>query len=104
MTTVHWAPPDICGDLIREALRADAAEPVVIHVRPEIQARVSQGAGATGIRWAVDAHIPASPGYEIHRAAPAARRTVARPGSPDSDPTPADDDVATYAPVPGTAS
>jgi hypothetical protein len=77
MTSIHWSPPDVIGDILAEASRPAAAEPVAIHVRPEIhelihrqeQTRRCALAGA-GLRLVVDQEIPAVPGYEIHRAAP----------------------------------
>ena len=86
MAGQHWTPPDICSAIFSEATRSDAAEAVAIHVRPEIHALICRQAGAhadtasdctcacTGIRLVVDGRIPVSPGYEIHRAVPAADR------------------------------
>jgi hypothetical protein len=83
MARTHWAPPDIGGDILAEAMRPDAAEPVAVHVRPEIHTLISGSAPAgraagtpratgswDGIRLVVDDGIPPFPGYEIHRCAP----------------------------------
>jgi hypothetical protein len=79
MARIHWAPPDMSADILREARRPDAAEPVSVHVRPEVHAVICQELGAdpatgtvpawNGIRLVVDDSIPAVPGFEIHRAA-----------------------------------
>ena len=99
MSSMHWMPPDIGGDILVEAMRSDVAEAVAIHVRPELHVLISRQsevapprrppgvASATwaGIRFVVDDQIPASPGYEIHRAPPPIpRRTPTHaPGHPN---------------------
>jgi hypothetical protein len=87
MTTQHWLPPDIRSDILAAAMRSDAAEPVAIHVRPEMLARMgtqplgSDPTGATGsdttnlptgILLVVDDRLPRTPGYEVYRVAPQA--------------------------------
>ena len=82
---VHWLPPDVRHDLILEALRPGAAEPVAIHVRSDLHALIRprlgepvSGAdapgwlaeGSTTVRLVVDDGIPATPGFEVHRALP----------------------------------
>ena len=81
MARTHWSAPDIGADILAEALRPDAAPPVAIHVRPEIEAHIRVQAGdaaadrLAGIPLVVDDRIPSDPGYEIHRAvAPVATR------------------------------
>ncbi|MGY1634408.1 hypothetical protein ACI784_22135 [Geodermatophilus sp. SYSU D01186] len=79
-------------DLLTEAWRPGTAEPVAIHVRPEVLARfrahtaVDRSSAAWGddsrspaarISLVVDDDIPAAPGYEIHRASPHATRRSA---------------------------
>ncbi len=74
----HWSPPDIPGVIPAEAWRPGVAEPVAIHVRPELHARLrSPGTPdhgtaheTIGIPVVIDQAIPAAPGYEIHRAGP----------------------------------
>jgi hypothetical protein len=87
MRRPHWSPPATWGDLLSEATRPDAAEPVTIHVRAELHARLCAQTPADpatllvngadgrspGIRLAVDDGIPTSPRFEIHRAAPEMR-------------------------------
>lgn len=104
MTTLHWSPPDIRGDILAAALRSGAAEPVVVHVRPEVYARIGphplcsdpttgRGRDATGqpirIPLVVDDHLPRAPGYEVHRVAPrepgGMRRGTRPPGGGDPD-------------------
>jgi hypothetical protein len=80
------------GDILAEAWRPGTAEPVAVHVRPEVLARLrahtiidrSSGAWRDGPRppaarlpLVVDDRIPAAPGYEIHRASPHATRRSA---------------------------
>jgi hypothetical protein len=75
------APRDVRADILSEALRPDAGPPVLIHLRPELLARICRcgpGAGRAaedplGIPVVVDGDIPAFPGYEIHRSIPAPR-------------------------------
>jgi hypothetical protein len=75
---------DVSADILREAWRPGTAEPVVVHVRPELGARLvesgrarNRGCAATGSRRPcrpipvlVDDQIPAAPGFEVHRAPP----------------------------------
>jgi hypothetical protein len=73
MTQIHSITPDIVRDILAEARRPDAAEAVAVHVRPEIHALIrrqvqDEGDERIGIRLVVDDTIPASPGYEVHRA------------------------------------
>jgi hypothetical protein len=75
MTILHWSPPDTRGDILAEALRAGAAEPVAVHVRPELFARLGpvplrEVTGLPTIPLVVDDQLPRVPGYEVHRAAP----------------------------------
>lgn len=72
---------DVRTDILSEALRPDAGAPVLIHLRPELHARICRCGPATGgqaedplgIPVVVDDDIPAFPGYEIHRSVPAPR-------------------------------
>ena len=100
MTTAHWAPPNICGDLLAEALRPDAARPVAIHVRSALLALISGQRGSTGtalvargaapgwteVRVVVDDQLPSVPGYEIHRAIPRTGRSAAPGAHRDTGP------------------
>jgi hypothetical protein len=92
MAHTHWTTPDIVGDLLAEALRPAAAEPVAIHIRPELHALICRQADAApaprsshgdgrlrGVPIVVDDSIPATPGYEIHRAISANRRPLDPP-------------------------
>jgi hypothetical protein len=91
-TSVHEpgrpSPADMPGDILAETWRPGSAEPVAIHVRPELYARLS-GPGRSALlsvgrpAVVIDDQIPTTPGYEIHRKPPAARghrTTAARPG------------------------
>jgi hypothetical protein len=71
-------PPGVAGDILKEAWRPGVEEPVTIHVRPAVHARMLAEAGADARRNAiaggprripvvVDDEIPLAPGYEIHR-------------------------------------
>ena len=71
-------PPGVAGDILREAWRPGVGEPVTIHVRPAVLARILGETGARGVTnptaggrrtipFVVDDQIPAAPGYEIHR-------------------------------------
>jgi hypothetical protein len=71
-------PPGVAGDILKEAWRPGVDEPVTIHVRPAVHARLLAEPGAAARRNAiaggprripvvVDDEIPAAPGYEIHR-------------------------------------
>lgn len=69
---------DVRTDILSEAVRPDAGEPVMIRIRPELHARLCREcAGGTepslGIPLVVDRDIPTFPGYEIHRAVPQQR-------------------------------
>jgi hypothetical protein len=112
MTTEHWFPPDIRGDILAAAMRPDAAEPATIHVRPEVHARIcprrsspdaTDGSGPdtsglpAGIRLVVDDRLPRTPGYEIHRVAPP------EPGHPCPAIRPAADAPAPAGPRAGDA-
>jgi hypothetical protein len=113
MTVQHWSPPDIRGDILAAALRTDAAEPVAVHVRPEVQARMGPGplaleptagnpSGAVGlpasIPVVVDDRLPRTPGYEVHRVAPPA------PGGPGADLRLPEDGPSTTEPGPSVAT
>lgn len=79
-------PADTPQDILSEAWRDGAAEPVSIHVRPELHARLLAQRGCTPLRVVpqdevrprarlsvvIDEEIPIAPGYEIHRAPPRA--------------------------------
>ena len=79
------APADTPGDLLREAWRPGTAEPVAIHVRPELCARLLRSRRThprsfpaprpfppRRIPLVVDDGIPAAPGFEVHRVPPGA--------------------------------
>ncbi|TYP88502.1 hypothetical protein [Blastococcus xanthinilyticus] len=77
MTTAHWSAPDIAGDILAAAHRPGLPEPVAVHVRPELRARLCGADGAdelvtslAGVPFVVDEEIPGVPGFEIHRAPP----------------------------------
>jgi hypothetical protein len=82
------------GDILAEAWRPGVAEPVAVHVRPEVLARLlvqpsstsTPGPAGEGslrplgrVPVVIDDGIPMAPGYEIHRAPPTPRGD--RPGS-----------------------
>jgi len=83
----HWARPDTARDLLAIARTPGLAPPSVIHVRPELYARLlaqsdpatraalgsqhALGDGA-GIPLVVDPSLPSFPGFEVHRAGPGA--------------------------------
>ena len=84
MTTAHWSPPDIAGDILAAARTPGLTEPVAVHVRPELLARMRDGgddptpiatghlvARSAGIPFLADDEIPEFPGFEVHRAPPA---------------------------------
>ena len=84
MTTAHWSPPDVVGDILATARRPGLTEPVAVHVRPEllplIRGHADSSTPATtgevvarsaGIPFVVDDDIPGFPGFEVHRAPPA---------------------------------
>jgi len=75
----------VIEDLQSEAWRPGVAEPIAIHIRPELRARLRAPRSpswcpaprdrdpvgrSVGVPLVVDDRIPAAPGYEIHRAAP----------------------------------
>ncbi|RFU22067.1 hypothetical protein [Geodermatophilus marinus] len=73
MTAIPQTDTDaLSEELLAEARRPGAAEPVAIHVRPELHCRMKAAAVGTDppLPVVVDEEIPAFPGYEIHRAAP----------------------------------
>ena len=83
-TTRSSPSTDIEADILAEARRSGVGEPVMIHIRPAVYARLLADSpsalapehrtpGAARIHIVVDEGIPAAPGYEIYRAAP--RRT-----------------------------
>lgn len=76
-----WSSADIEADILSEACRPGVGEPVAIHVRPAVYARMRDGTPsalaqerrsgkATCLPFVIDDRIPSSPGYEIHRAVP----------------------------------
>lgn len=80
MTATHWSPPDIWGDILSAAWRPDSGEPVAIHIRPELHARLVPHRPPAALpvpkdsleRLAhvpvvVDDTIPDFPGFEVHR-------------------------------------
>jgi hypothetical protein len=78
----------LCGDILAEAYRQGMAAPVAIHVRPELDELLRAGpavdAQPTSLPMIVDADLPASPGYEIHREPPGAQPG---PGRTDTVPS-----------------
>ena len=83
MTTIHWSPPDIAGDILAVARQPGLTEPVAVHVRPELLARMcadgdeamptatpDEVARSAGIPFVVDDELPGVPGFEVHRAPP----------------------------------
>lgn len=91
---------DVLGDVLSETWRPGAARPVAVHVRPELLARLpvelprpgtggTAGEGLAGalqdVPVVVDAEIPVTPGYEVHRAPPPPPDgSVPRPSHPGS--------------------
>lgn len=76
---------DVFADVLSEAWRPGVAEPIAIHVRPEVQARLvtesrppqPSGSGTGSPAWpgvpiplVIDDRIPTAPGYEVHRVPP----------------------------------
>ncbi len=72
---------DVLRDILSEAWRRGAAEPIAIHVRPEVHGVIAGCALPTTcppplpvsprrVPLVVDDGIPPVPGFEIHRAAP----------------------------------
>ena len=83
VTTAHWSPPDIAGDILATARQPGLTEPVAVHVRPELAALIADGRDgptptetgdlvvrSAGIPFVVDDEIPGFPGFEVHRAPP----------------------------------
>ena len=79
--TRAWCSADIEADILSEARRPGVGEPVTIHIRPAVYARMlaetrsdswqeRRGRGTSRIPFVIDDRIPSAPGYEIHRAAP----------------------------------
>ena len=70
----RWSTRSLCGDILAEAYRPDAAPPVAVHVRPELcELLLEEPTGSTpptSLPLVVDDDIPTAPGYEIHRAPP----------------------------------
>ena len=73
---------DIEADILTEAWRKGVGEPVSIHIRPAVYARMvtethssraQESRVAARIPFVIDDRIPSAPGYEIHRAAPRGR-------------------------------
>jgi hypothetical protein len=76
-----WSSADVEADILSEACRPGVGEPVTIHIRPAVYARMlaeRRPAGrqeglpreATRVPFVIDDGIPSAPGYEIHRAVP----------------------------------
>jgi hypothetical protein len=81
-TVRELASADIEADILSEAWRSGVGEPVSIHIRPAVYARLvsemhsSRAEGsrvAARIPFVIDDRIPSAPGYEIHRAVPRGR-------------------------------
>jgi hypothetical protein len=79
------AETDVSADILAEAWREGTATPAVIHVRPELHARlgspseflrpghpspISSTPSGTGVPLVVDEEIPLAPGFEVHRVPP----------------------------------
>ncbi len=83
---IHWARPDITGDVVAVARDPRAAAPRQLRLRPELldrmlaqldpdtRAEVRARAEVDGIPFVVDPQLPASPGFEVVRARPEAPR------------------------------
>jgi hypothetical protein len=84
---IHWARPDIAGDLFAVAVTAGAAPPRLLRIRPELYERVlaqltpDERAAVVGrhllgpppgVPFVVDPALPAFPGFEVVRARPEA--------------------------------
>lgn len=81
VTVLHWSSPDIERDILAEAWRPEAGEPVSIHIRAAVHARMlaeahlrkaaaigSADAGRPArLPFVIDDEIPVAPGYEVHR-------------------------------------
>ena len=80
---IHWARPDIAGDVVAVARDPRAAAPRLLRLRPELldrmlaqldpdtRADVRARAEVDGIPFVVDPQLPAAPGFEVVRARPA---------------------------------
>jgi hypothetical protein len=107
MTILHWSPSDTRGDILAEALRPEAAEPVAVHVRPEVFARLGalplrEIAGLPTILLVVDDQLPRVPGYEVHRAAPPPPPGASPAARPAEDGDPLARDLGSPSPTPCT--
>ena len=79
-TLADLVPGDIEADILTEACRPGVGDPLMIHIRPAIYARMlaetrsawSHDRCREGehIPFVIDDDIPSTPGYEIRRAAP----------------------------------
>jgi hypothetical protein len=80
-TARTWSSADFEADILSEAWRPGVGEPVTIHIRPALYARMRAATrstcrqegrcrGAAHIPIVIDDRIPSAPGYEIHRAVP----------------------------------
>ena len=79
---IHWARPDIAGDVVAVARDPRAAAPRQLRLRPELldrllaqldpdtRADVRARAELGGIPFVVDPQLPAFPGFEVVRARP----------------------------------
>ena len=79
---IHWARPDIAGDVVAVARDPRAAAPRLLRLRPELldrmlaqldpdaRAEVRARAEVDGIPFVVDPQLPTSPGFEVVRARP----------------------------------
>lgn len=93
---IHWARPDIAGDVVAVARDPSAAPPRQLRLRPELlermlaqldpdtRADVQARAEVAGIPFVVDPQLPAFPGFEVVRARPepAGRPEPAAPPEP----------------------
>ncbi|MGY1622753.1 hypothetical protein ACI789_11210 [Geodermatophilus sp. SYSU D00965] len=85
MSSVHWARPDIAGDVVAIALAPAAAPPREIRIRPELYERMLAQMAADdraavadtrrlgrppGVPVVLDAGLPPFPGFEVVRARP----------------------------------
>ena len=76
----NTVPGDIEADILTEACRPGVGEPLKIHIRPTIYARMlaetrspcshDRCQEGDDIPFVIDDGIPPTPGYEIRRAAP----------------------------------
>ena len=79
---IHWARPDIAGDVVAVARDPRAAAPRQLRLRPELLDRmlaqldpdtrteVLARTELGGIPFVVDPQLPVSPGFEVVRARP----------------------------------